>query len=391
MWRGSRLLLRSLGDDHSRMTTTTGQPPTPDPPVPDAAALRQAIDQSLHAFLAGRRDALSRLAPSSGNLVDLVSEVVATGGKRLRPALCWCAYQAAGGTPDSRAILQAAASLELLHTFAIIHDDVMDQAVLRRGRPALHRRLADERRSAGHDADADADLFGISVAVLAGDLALTLSDAMLATSGFPPEALARAAGPLDDMRSQAIAGQYLDVRHAGAGPHAPVTSEDAARIGRLKTAGYSVAGPLAVGAALAGATPEVTEALAGYGTALGDAFSFCDDLLGLFGDAATTGKDAESDLRRGKPTNLIAEALARATGEDRRVLTSLWGDPAATAEDLAAVRAAVQATGALDIARDRIDALVGQALTCLGVAGLLRGPGGAGLAAIAHEVRSLRP
>lgn len=389
MRRAGRRLLRSLGDhDHSCMTKT-GEPPAPAQPAPDAAALRGAIDQSLHGFLAQRRDGLSRLAPASGALVDLVSEVVATGGKRLRPALCWCGYQAAGGSGDGEAILQAAASLELLHTFAIIHDDVMDQAVLRRGRPALHRRLADERRGAGHGADAD--LFGISVAVLAGDLALTLSDAMLATSGFPPEALARAAGPLDGMRSRAIAGQYLDVLHAGPGPHAPVTSGDAARIGRLKTAGYSVAGPLAVGAALAGATPEVEEALAGYGAALGDAFSLGDDLLGLFGDAATTGKDAESDLRRGKPTNLIAEALARATGEDRRVLTTLWGDPAATAGDLAAVRAAVRSTGALDIARARIDALVGQALTCLGVAGILRGPAGPALAAIAEEVRSLHP
>ncbi|HLI57288.1 MAG TPA: polyprenyl synthetase family protein, partial [Actinomycetota bacterium] len=255
------------------------------------AAVRRALDEALLSFLATQRERMASLAGPSAVLVDLVEAAVATGGKRLRPILCWCAYRAGGGAGDE--ILPAAASLELLHTFAILHDDVMDQAVLRRGQPALHRRLAAERRAAGGGEDADA--FGISVAVLAGDLALVLSDAMFAASGFPPEILARAEPALEGMRTSAVAGQYLDILQAGT-TAAPLP--EAALIGHLKTAGYSVEGPVGLGIALAGAPEPVARALEGYAAAAGEAFYRADELLGLFGDPAATGKDAESDLRR---------------------------------------------------------------------------------------------
>ena len=148
---------------------------------PGFVELRQALDGAIAAFLSDQRARMAGLAPASARLVDLVELAVASGGKRLRPLLCYCAYRAAGGAHGPE-ILNASGSLELLHTFAILHDDVMDQATLRRGRPALHRRLADERRAGGRGEDAE--VFGVSVAVLAGDLALVLSDAMLTSSGF---------------------------------------------------------------------------------------------------------------------------------------------------------------------------------------------------------------
>lgn len=345
------------------------------------SGLRQAIDQALLSFLAAQRERMAVLAADSAALVDLVSAAAATGGKRIRPILCWCAYQAGGGAgaggPAAAGpgpILAAAASLELLHTFAILHDDVMDQAVLRRGKPALHRRLAAERRAAGGGEDADA--YGVSVAVLAGDLALVLSDAMFAASGFPPETLDRAEPALEAMRVSAVAGQYLDILEAGA-----AGAPDAPLIGHLKTASYSVEGPVGVGIALAGAPEPVARALQGYAVAVGEAFYRADELLGLFGDPAATGKDAESDLRRGKPTALIADALARG------VVLPRWGDPHATAADLDAVRQAVAASGALEASRSTVNEHVDRALGCLGSAGLLGTGAGGLLAELAERIR----
>src|SRR6266511_1401951 len=122
---------------------------TSDPRGLEPAGLRRAVDGAIASFLADQRARLSRLAPASARLVDLVELAVSSGGKRLRPMLCYGAYRAAG-RGDGPEILNASGSLELLHTFAILQDDVMDQAVLRRGRPALHRRLEEERRAAGH-------------------------------------------------------------------------------------------------------------------------------------------------------------------------------------------------------------------------------------------------
>jgi len=352
---------------------------------PGFAELRQALDGAIAAFLSDQRARMAGLAPASARLVDLVELAVASGGKRLRPMLCYSAYRAAGGAHGPE-ILNASGSLELLHTFAILHDDVMDQATLRRGRPALHRRLADERRAGGRAEDAD--VFGVSVAVLAGDLALVLSDAMLTSSGFDAAALARALPSLEQMRRQAIAGQYLDLAQAG-GP--PAGAADAVLIGRLKTAGYSVEGPIAVGAALAAAPEELRSALCGYGAAVGEAFFLRDELLGLFGDPEATGKDADSDLRRGKPTSLMADALARSGPADRELLLGRWGDPGATVEELAALRAAVASTGALGAAAESIDGLIARAKKCLQDGGVLHEPPGAMLAALADrlQMRSL--
>lgn len=350
---------------------------------PGLGAVREALEQTLTEYLSGRRQRLRDLAPASAALLGLVEDSVAAGGKRLRPILCWCAHLAAGGA-DGEPIRRAAASLELLHTFAILHDDVMDQAVLRRGRPALHRRLAKERAAAG--GGEDAATFGISVAVLAGDLALVLSDALFASSGFAPEAIARAEPPLELMREQAVAGQYLDLLEAGS----PGEAGDAVLIAQLKTAGYSVEGPLAVGVALAGdeaMVSSVGDALRRYGAALGEAFFRRDELLGLFGEPGQTGKDAESDLRRGKPTALIADALAQGGAAERGAILSRWGDPRATGEDLAAVRAAVAASGALDAARAAVDAKVAEAVAALESAGVSGAAPGRLLAALAGRLR----
>ncbi|MEX2588450.1 MAG: polyprenyl synthetase family protein [Actinomycetota bacterium] len=315
---------------------------------------KSKIDDCLEGWL---RSTQEDFATNNGE--QIVAEVgrsaIGRGG-RIRPLLCCCGYAIAGGEgglTDKR-IIRAAASIELLHTFAILHDDVMDGSELRRGEPSLFRRIADEREDLG---DEEAVHYGVSVAILAGDLALVLSDQLFSRSGFDADRLLRAYGPLSRMRLDAVAGQYLDLTHSGR----PAGAQDpdlAVRISRLKTGSYSVEGPLLIGATLGGATEAAARALREFARPLGEAFQLTDDLMGLFGDPASTGKDAENDIRKGKPTPLISSSLAMATGGRRSDILAIWGNPRASAADLARLRAAVRDSGALGVMSARIRALV---------------------------------
>jgi geranylgeranyl diphosphate synthase type I len=234
---------------------------------------------------------------------------------------------------------------------------------MRRGEPSMHRRLADERMAAG---GRDAELHGMSLAILAGDLALVVSDLLFAHSGFAQNLLVRAYGPLSAMRLDAIAGQYLDLTHSGP---AGLSLELSSRIGKLKTASYSVEGPLIVGATLGDGSEAARSALRQYGRGVGQAFQLADDVKGLFGDPAVTGKDAENDVRRGKPTPLIARAVELATQEGRKTIAETWGNPNATEEDLDKVRAVVEQSGALAGVGSEIRDLLSGATSALERAG----------------------
>lgn len=343
---------------------------SPDGPVPSLETVRCAIDLELRA---GLDEASERFSEHSARaIVDEVARATLPQGGRIRPLLCCCSYAACGGEGGmlDRRIVAAAASLELLHTFALLHDDVMDGALTRRGAPATHIRAAQEHRQA--DLAGDHDRYGTSVAILAGDLALVLSDLMLASSGFNPALLAQAAEPLGRMRLDAIAGQFLDLTHTGRG----VTDAGlASRIARLKTAGYSVEGPLMIGATLAGGSGPARAALGEFARPLGEAFQIIDDLLGMFGDPAATGKSAENDLREGKPTLLMTRALAMASPQDRDAILSVWGQAPATAAALEELRLTVARTGALRAMIDRVDDLLSEAR------GALQNPQACGLEA----------
>src|SRR5438093_2803906 len=219
-------------------------------------------------LLARRRDDLADADPVAAELADELRRVVLAGGKRLRPSFCYWGYSAAGA-PDGEEIVAASASLELLHTFAIIHDDVMDRSPTRRGQPATHVALARGDEHAG-----------VSAAILAGDLAFVLSDQLFGDAGFTGERFMSAFRWYHRMRSEVVAGQYLDVAAArGARPAEP----EVRRIARLKSGGYTVEKPLLIGAALAEAPPELETTLSAYGSSLGEAFQLRDDVLGAFG------------------------------------------------------------------------------------------------------------
>jgi geranylgeranyl diphosphate synthase type I len=313
------------------------------PPNPlDAADLGDRVQKSLEAFLGRQAAALDAISEDLGPVADAIAEFVLDGGKRLRPAFCYWGWRGAGGA-DTDEIVTAAAALELLHACALMHDDVMDDSAVRRGRPAVHRRFATMHR--GERWVGDAEAFGRAAAILLGDLALVWSDELFNTSGLPDDALRRASHVFDTMRGEVMAGQYLDVLEQALGGGGV---DRALRVARFKSAKYTIERPLHLGGALAGADRATLDAYSAYGLPLGEAFQLRDDVLGVFGNPAQTGKPAGDDLRDGKRTVLLATATERATPGQAAVLRRLVGDPHLDDAGVAALRQVITETGALD-------------------------------------------
>ncbi|WP_127505377.1 polyprenyl synthetase family protein [Actinoplanes solisilvae] len=277
-------------------------------------ALIDAIDGTLADFLAAQIASLDSIDPALGRFARTARGLVLAGGKRLRPVFAYWGWRGAAGPGEPvEPALPAFAALELLHTFALVHDDVMDGSATRRGLPTAHRIFAGQ-----HESDlsiGDSDRFGSAAAILVGDLCLVWADQLLARAGNPPAVRAY----YDRMRVEAIAGQYLDI--LGESQPSAWSTERALLVARHKTASYTVQRPLQFGLALTGLTqPQTEEAYGKYGLAVGEAFQLRDDLLGVYGDPAVTGKPASDDLRTGKPTALLMLAHKLATPEQRAEL-----------------------------------------------------------------------
>jgi geranylgeranyl diphosphate synthase type I len=331
-------------------------------PIDEAGALHSAVEATLSDFFARESVALESTDPALGALMDLARSCVLARGKRLRPTFAYWGWRGLSGrNPELEAVVPALAGLELLHAFALVQDDVMDGSAIRRGSPTAHQVLAAEHAAAGRAGSAD--WFGSAGAVLLGDLLLVWADRIQLEARVPPAALLAARRHYDEMRIATIAGQYLDVL---SDTESNVWSIDRAlRVARLKTAGYTVTGPLLLGAALAVEEPPVpvADAYRTYGTAVGEAFQLRDDLLGVFGDPTATGKPAGDDLRTGKPTVLLLLARRLGTPTQRKVLRQPPGDAADLAQlaDVVAGTGAVEAVEAMVERRTEIamDALAG--------------------------------
>ena len=319
------------------------------------------VQASVDRVLSSEREVLDRVSTDLEPLLAAVADLM-RGGKRLRPSFCYWGWRGAASDADLAALddaaLEAAASLEFLQACALIHDDVMDRSDTRRGMPAAHHRFATlHRREQWLGSPED---FGNGAAILLGDLCLSWADQSLGRSGMPEAALQRAKLVYDEMRTELMAGQYLDLLEQARGGG---SVERAMRVVRYKSAKYTIERPLHLGAALAGADAGVFEAYSAYGLPLGEAFQLRDDVLGVFGDPAETGKPAGDDLREGKRTVLIAVATERASVEQAAVLRSHLGDPALDADGVQALRAVIESTGALAHAESLIEQLLDQSLS----------------------------
>jgi len=277
--------------------------------------LLDAVEGTLADFLTAQIAALDAVDPALGGLARTTRDLVLAGGKRLRPTFAYWGWRGAAGPGEPiDPVLPALAALELMHTFALVHDDVMDDSATRRGRPTAHRIFAAQH----------GPRFGSAAAILVGDLCLVWADQLLARSPLPTATLFAVRTAYDRMRVEAVAGQYLDV--LGETRPAEWTVDRALLVARNKTASYTVQRPLQFGLALAGSpAAEVNDAYDRYGLLVGEAFQLRDDLLGVYGDPAVTGKPAGDDLRTGKPTTLMMLARKLATPAQ---LAELAHDPA---------------------------------------------------------------
>jgi geranylgeranyl diphosphate synthase type I len=292
-------------------------------------------------------------------VADALDDFVLGGGKRLRPAFAYWGYRGAGGI-DSDQVVATVAALELVQASALIHDDLMDRSDTRRGEPATHRRFAAWHRAEGWQGDPDS--FGDSAAILLGDLCLVWSDEVLQTGGLSPETLARARPVFDEMRTEVTVGQYLDVLTQATGD---TSFERASKVARLKAAKYTVERPLLIGAAIADAPSAIVAGYSAYGLAIGEAFQLRDDVLGVFGDPAVTGKSILDDLREGKPTVMMALARSRADRAQAARLRDLFGNPDLDAGGAEELREIIVDTGALDRIEQMIRVRAESALAAL--------------------------
>jgi geranylgeranyl diphosphate synthase, type I len=304
--------------------------------------LRRRVDAVLEEF--ARREVAEfvavdeDLAPVGGQLLRAV-----VGGKRLRAAFCYWGWRAAG-QPDGDAVVRAAAAMELVHAAAVVHDDLIDDSEVRHGAPTAHVVLCEalEDRAGRDGGDGPAGARGRALAMLAGDLLMAWAGQLFTSCGLPGAYLGRARGLWAVMARELVAGECLEVLRTGARPD----TGRALRVVRYKTAKYTVEHPLHIGGALAGASGGLMKAFSAYGLPLGEAFQLRDDLLGLFGDPARTGKSNLDDLRGNRPTALLAETWAAATPTERSEVRRLLGRPDLDAEDLRRIRAIVRRTGA---------------------------------------------
>jgi len=325
----------------------------------DQDKFRAELQATIDTFLDEQAD---RLAPLGEDAARLVAEgrAAVSGGKRFRAAFCYWGFRAAAGEEyDDRAVLRAAASLELLHASALVHDDLMDASDTRRGRPATHRGFGALHQEQGWPGDPEQ--YGAAAAILLGDLLLSWSDELLRRCGLPWDRVGPALEVLDACRSEVIAGQFLDVSVQARGR---ATVADAMTVLRYKSAKYSIERPLHIGAALAGAGPETLAALTSFGLPLGEAFQLRDDLLGVFGDPVTTGKPAGDDLVEGKRTVLIALALEAAPSAEAARLDAALGT-ALSPDEVSELRGIIDRSGAHTQVEAKIDDLAQRAVQAL--------------------------
>ena len=242
--------------------------------------------------------------------IDSLRALVATGGKRLRPAFCAWGFAAGGGHIDDPLVIDAGAALELLHTFAIIHDDIMDGSAVRRAEPTIHVDYA--RRHHERHWRGESRRFGDGAAILIGDVAFVYADQLMRNA---PQA---ATDVFVDLRLEVNVGQYLDLLGTATGE---ASLEMARTICVYKAGKYTVERPLHLGAALAGRLGDLAEPLSAYGLPLGEAFQLRDDILGAFGGDDLLGKRVGDDFREGKPTALYATRAATGDRVGRRLST----------------------------------------------------------------------
>ena len=322
--------------------------------------IARRVDARLQLLLDTERTRWSAFDTDLTQPIDEIARLVLAGGKRLRPAFCHWGFVGAGGNPDDQRVIDAGAAFELMHAFALFHDDVMDGSATRRGEPTTHIVMSELHEK--NSWVGESRRFGEGAAILVGDLAFVYADQLLLGAPQPVWSI------WNELRVELNFGQYLDMLGSANSERRLVKAE---RICRYKSGKYTIERPLHLGAVLA--APEKAEqllpALSAYGLPLGDAFQMRDDVMGAFGETSVTGKPVGDDLREGKPTPLMAMATARANAAQLGIL-QLVGNTVLNDAQVADVQAVIRETGALDQLEQLITSLTDEAIAAIGEAPL---------------------
>lgn len=321
----------------------------------DLSPIPAQVAQVLTDFGAAQQAQQRHIGPQVDAAASALADYIA-GGKRIRPLMVIAGFLATRDllspahrmNPIPTPVITAASALELIQAAALIHDDIIDASDTRRGKPALHRQFEAAHQRQNFTGDSAA--FGEAIAILAGDLALAWANQLFYEATASWEQMRSAAATWFAMQHEVVGGQMLDIAVEAQGV-ADVTA--ALTVARFKTAAYTIERPLHLGACFAGANETIIQALHTFGINLGIAFQLRDDLLGVFGDPATTGKPAGDDLREGKQTVLVAAALAKLPAPAAKQLTAGLGketDPQAIAE----LTKLIASSGAIDFVEDLI-------------------------------------
>jgi len=336
--------------------------------APSAVELAGAVTDQLREYLRERRSDCAYMGTDYGEFTAALEEFVLRGGKRLRPAFAywgWRAVAEASDRPVEAKALRLFSALELLHACALVHDDVIDTSATRRGLPTVHRQFAEKHRNGNWHGPSEQ--FGISAAILLGDLALVWADDIVATADLPADAHRRVQLVWAAIRTEVLGGQYLDIVAESSRAD---TVASAMTVNVYKTASYTISRPLQLGVAAAADRPDVLATFHELGTDLGVAFQLRDDVLGVFGDPAVTGKPSGDDLRSGKRTVLLAEAVELAEKSDplaAKLLHTSIGTELSDAQ-VSELCLVIEAIGALAAVEGRIDELTRRALAVLDAA-----------------------
>nr|WP_211599517.1 polyprenyl synthetase family protein [Gordonia araii] len=341
-----------------------------------------AVEARLAELFETARSDAEPIGPAVVEATDALAAFVLGGGKRVRPLFAHAGREVAHATSGAgdhpaddtdEAMIDLGAALELVQACALVHDDIIDASATRRGNPTVHRVFADRHREGRWLGDAGR--FGESMAILIGDLALAWADDLAAP--LP----ARVAPVWSTMRTEVLSGQLLDIANEASRDESLAAAE---RVIAYKTAGYTVARPLQLGAVLGGAGDDLVGELRAIGLNLGLAFQLRDDLLGVYGDPAVTGKPSGDDLITGKRTVLVAEGFARVTDEQAAALRASLGTDLDDAS-LARARAILTESGAQAAVENRIDSALSHALA--GIESLPTSPQAReSLADLAHRI-----
>jgi geranylgeranyl diphosphate synthase type I len=321
----------------------------------EASAIISRVNEVLTTAVDNERQAWTRVDEDLETVFDEIESLVLGGGKRLRPQFAHWGWVAAGGGPADGQQFRIGAAIELLHVFALFHDDVIDDAETRRGNTTTHRRMTDMHSA--QQMAGESRRFGEGAAILIGDITYVMSDKLM------DDVSSAARSIWHDLRMEMNIGQYLDTLGSARRER---RIEIAERICRYKSAKYTIERPLHLGAVAGNveAGTALLPMLSAYGLPLGDAFQMRDDMLGAFGDSSITGKPVGGDFREGKPTPLLARACAMGNSEDLVVLEKV-GRPDLTDADVAQIQQAVINTGALAAIEQRITSLHDEAVRAL--------------------------